>query len=208
MIKYAKWSRARLDLAGFIQHRVGGFCSSLGGTLHLAALITEEGEEGIFPNRLAVVVTLGDIALTFLQVFDLVKGLGAFCNNGQTQAVSQLDDRINYGAVIRVFQHILHKGAVNFDLIHGHFFQIAQRGVAGAKIVDSQLHTDVFHLFQKSNRQIHIFHNRRFGDFQHQVLGGNAGFAHQAFNCAHQIRLMQLDSADIHRNREVVKTGF
>ncbi len=54
----------------------------------------------------------------------------------EPEPASQIDQRMDEGAVVLRLHQVLHKGTVDLDEVDAEPAQIAERGVAGAEIVD------------------------------------------------------------------------
>ena len=92
----------------------------------------------------AVVIALTLIASLSDDVGLLLCRLDAFGNDLHIKAATQLDDGANDGCVVFVNQDILNEAAVDLDLVQRQAAQVTERGVAGTKIVDCNLHAGLF----------------------------------------------------------------
>ena len=84
----------------------------------------------------------------------------------------------------------------------GKKLQVSQAGVARPKIVNRQMHAQTFELAQLLNRLVGIKHNRRFGDLQHQLLGGQTALFQNALNLRGDVGVFQLARRQINVNRK------
>ncbi len=70
----------------------------------------------------------------------------------------------------------LHEGAVDLDDVDAELAQIAERGVAGAEIVDGDAAAEILDAGDEAARFVDVVDRRAFGDLDDQPLG-DAGMA-------------------------------
>jgi hypothetical protein len=73
----------------------------------------------------------------------LAGGFHPFGHHAQAQPTRHGQDGIDDARVVRIVLDVLHEGAVDLDGAHGKRLELGQRGVAGAEVVDGQLHCPV-----------------------------------------------------------------
>lgn len=93
--------------------------------------------------------TADDETLDLLAAFGgeeqlLVFGFYPFGDHCQLHAATQGDDGAHDGDIIAVIGQAAHEGLVDFQGVDRQALEVAERGVAGAKVVDSQLNTQPF----------------------------------------------------------------
>jgi hypothetical protein len=80
--------------------------------------------------------TLQVVAIPLRQQGRRLLVLHPFSHGFQPEPARQVDQRVHKGAIIARFDDVTHEGAVNLDDVHAELAQIAERGMAGAEIVD------------------------------------------------------------------------
>ena len=58
------------------------------------------------------------------------------------------DDRLRDGGVAAVGRNVGDERAVDLEVVHGEALEIGERRMAGAEVVDRDVHADVAHLAQ------------------------------------------------------------
>jgi len=106
-------------------------------------VLQQPGQRGGLAQRLTEQIALVGIAAQSLQVVVLTGRLHAFCHHGQAQVVGHADGGGANGGVIAVGLQFLDEGAVQLEVVQRQAFQVGQRGVAGAKVVDRQAHAQL-----------------------------------------------------------------
>ena len=94
---------------------------------------------------------------------------------------------------------------VDFERVDGKFVQVAERRVAGAKIVEIDLHAEVAKAVEHLRRLSRIVHERRFGDFEPQITWRDPSLQHRIFDEAHKALLHQLPRGYV--DGDVVERG-
>ena len=84
--------------------------------------------------------------------------------------MGHVDDRPDKGGIVRLLHDILDKGFVNFQGIKRIAFQIAERGVAGTKIVNRQANAGFVELAQDFRCLDGVVQDQAFGNFQFQLF--------------------------------------
>ncbi len=93
-------------------------------------------------------------------------GLDPFGDDRHLQPVRQRDDGLGDRAVLGLGQHVLDERAVDLQLAHRQAAQVAQAGVAGAEVVDRELHAERLQRMQLAQARIGARHQRRLGQFE------------------------------------------
>ena len=86
-------------------------------------------------------VTLTEATASDPQVGELTRGFDAFADRVEMQSLSESDDRAQEGGIGRVVLERMQELLVDLDQVHRELAQVAQRGVAGSKIVDGDPNT-------------------------------------------------------------------
>jgi hypothetical protein len=77
-------------------------------------------------------------------------------------------------------------------LLGRQFAQVRQARIAGAEIVDRQVHADQPELRQRGLRRLRVLHRQRFGDFAGQAAGFDAVSRQRGADALRQIGLAQM----------------
>src|ERR1700688_3600427 len=94
----------------------------------------------------AEIVSLPLIAAMGLKESQLLYGFHSLSDDTLLETLGHTDDRANDDRITRFGKDIVHERLVEFQGVNGKSSQIAQAGVAGAKIIHGQSHTDGFEL--------------------------------------------------------------
>jgi hypothetical protein len=70
--------------------------------------------------------------------------LHPFGGGGEAGTASKIDQRAHEGAVVLGADEVFHEGAVDLDHVDAELAQVAERGVAGAEIVDGDAAAEIF----------------------------------------------------------------
>ena len=84
-----------------------------------------------------------------LEVIGLLSGLDPFCHQGQTESAAQVDHVVDNVFGERLRTDPADEGLIDLEEIYVELLQIEQTGVAGAKIIHRQLHSQRIKLFEQ-----------------------------------------------------------
>ena len=90
-------------------------------------------------------VALGLVAVERDQRDELLLGLDAFGGDAQAERVGQTDDRRDDRGVAGIGAEAAHERTVDLHGVDREPLQVAERGVAGAEVVDRELHAERAH---------------------------------------------------------------
>nr|GEU28309.1 hypothetical protein [Tanacetum cinerariifolium] len=133
---------------------------------------TQEGVEIRCRHRFRKQIALAVVAAGVGQQIALLRGFHAFRNHFQAQLVGHDDDRFRQGHVARVRRQVAGERAVDFQVIDIELFQVRQRRIAGAEIVERDLDAGVAQLQQLVADGGVDVEQQPLGDFHHQRLPG------------------------------------
>ena len=85
--------------------------------------------------------------------------------------MAQIDDRLGHGGGSRIIGKIADEGLIDLELVHGQAAQVAERGVAGAEVVDGEPTPISCSSCRMPGSGVQIVQEGRFGQFQFQPLG-------------------------------------
>jgi hypothetical protein len=89
-------------------------------------------------------ITLGDIAVFRAQKREMLMGFHALGSHFDTQRVRHGDDGLDEARSYGVRKDGAHKGTFDLQKVYREVFEIRERGIAGAKIIERQEYPDAF----------------------------------------------------------------
>src|SRR5437762_4235992 len=132
---------------------------------HQPAAVFQNRPGSLARQRLVEVIALAELARELLQAVRLLQCLDAFGSHIHRKACRQRHDRANDLRVV-AFPHAVHERPVNLDRLKWEVLEIAQCGVAHAKVVEAQLHAERTELAQNFRDRVRVLQNDAFGDFE------------------------------------------
>ena len=96
--------------------------------------------------------------------------LHPFGDRLETEPPPQIDQRVDEGAVVLRLHEVLHEGAIDLDEVDAELAQIAERGVAGAEIVDGDAAAQILDAGHEAAGLVDILDRRRLGDLDREPL--------------------------------------
>src|SRR5690606_8675010 len=154
-------------------------------------------------QRAAVEIALDDIAAFGAQVGFLFGALDAFGDHLHVQVASELNDDAHDVAVIRILQQIAGEALVDLDLVQRQAPQVAQRGIAGAEVIQPDTHPGGLELLEVSGSGLDILHEAGFGDLQIQCAPIQPVTVQGAGDHLAQVRVVQLHGGEVHGHAQV-----
>ena len=118
----------------------------------------------------------------------------------QAQRAAQRNDGARDGHVRRIGEQFAHEGAVDLELVDVEALEVRQAGIAGAKVIDRQMHPQRLQRRQLLLRRVCVVHELRLGNFQLQRRGRHAQACQHRLHVRHQLRIGQLRRREIHRH--------
>ena len=82
--------------------------------------------------------------------------------------MGQLDDRVDDRARVGAVLEVHHEAAVDLQLLGRQLAQIAQARIAGAEVVDRQVHAGLAEPAERLLRRLGVLHRHRLGDLAGQ----------------------------------------
>jgi hypothetical protein len=135
----------------------------------------------------------------------------AACAASSTPSATIARQADGCGADFEIFfrlADIAHKAAVKLEGVHRQQLQVAERGVAGAEIVDRQTHAQAAQGFQALDRTLRVLHQHGLGDFQFQVRALQAGALQGALYGIAQVAHQQLLRGQVDCHPYIAETVF
>src|SRR5579859_7482048 len=133
-------------------------------------------------TRLADQIALRLRAALAAQHVELLGGLDAFRGRDHTEAPPQARDGPNDRERIVARRKLAHERAIDLDLVEREAAQIAQRGIAGAEIVERDLDAELAQLEQHLARRLAALQQHGFGDLELEPPRRQAGLHESRFH--------------------------
>ncbi len=114
------------------------------------------------------------MATHFAQNLQVAGAFDPFGNDGQAQAARHGNDRLHQGAFITIVLHVLDEGFVDLEGFERETLEIGKRRVAGAKIIEIDAQPHAVDSLQPVQCFVDIVEQNAFGDFERQILWGDA----------------------------------
>ena len=115
-----------------------------------------------------------------------------FGDDFQFQAMGHGDDSAGDGCVFGAFAQATNERLVDFHVIHGEAFQVTQRRIASAEVVDGQFHAQLMQLMERCDDVLHAVEQLTLSQFQLKVARCQAGFLKHLADQTDQLALTQL----------------
>ena len=138
----------------------------------------------------------------------LFLGFHALGNHLQPQAVGQRDDGAHDGGVVRVGQQVVHKALVDLELAQRHAFEVGERGIAGAKVVQRKTHAMRAQRLHGGDGLGHVFDQQAFRQLQLELRRRGAGDGQHAQHVGHEAGIAKLARADVHGHGQRRQIGL
>src|SRR5262245_18525982 len=113
--------------------------------------------------------------------------LDAFGDDGKAQKIGERDGADDDRRVVRARPQLVHEGLVDLEPVDRKLFQIGQAGIAGAEIVERDLHAELLHPPERLQRPLVVLEQNVFGDFQLKQMGRELRVLENAFHRARKI---------------------
>src|SRR6185369_17725785 len=95
----------------------------------------------------------------------LLFGLNSLGNDFHAEVSRQCRNGADDGIVV-VGRQPGYEGTIDLEVIKRETVQITERRIAGAKIVDAQLHAEGTQLLEHQSRSLSVLHHHAFGDLE------------------------------------------
>ena len=144
------------------------------------------------------------IAVLRAQSLDLDLLLDALGQRDQTQGAAELDQGVDEGGGIGRTAHLRHERAVDLEHVDGELAEVGERRVAGAEVVDGDLHAEILETRQPVDGGVGVLHEHGFGDLDHEGLRGHAvGVEHRPHVVDEPVKL-ELAHGHVDRHGQLV----
>ena len=159
-------------------------------------------------DRWRKVMALKLIAMVAPQIAALGLGFDAFGDHAQPQVVADGDHRAHQHGIGAIAGDVGDKGLVDLEFVERKMLQIAETGITGAEIVQTEMHAQPFERLHLLHGTIGIVHEGAFGEFQFQHGRIDAGFDDRVLHGVDKIRALHLHRRDIDADDEIAETGI
>ena len=99
----------------------------------------------------------------------LLDGFDAFADHLQVQGMGHRDNGLDDFPVLQAGRHVLQEATVYLQDVQGQAFEVGQRRITGAEIVDRQAHPLATNALEQADCALDIAHQCVFGNLQLQV---------------------------------------
>src|SRR6266545_3165924 len=134
-------------------------------------LAAEPLDQGVGGERAADVEALHHVAAHAGQDVPALAVLDTFGDYGEPEVVRQTNGGAHDRDVVLVAGDVPHERAIDLQFVDRQTLQVAQRGVARAKVIDRAAYAHRAQLTQNIDGALSIGHDRALGDLQLQAAG-------------------------------------
>lgn len=138
------------------------------------------------------------------QLLQLLFGLDAFRKCRCIEAGADPDHRPDDGKVTRIRFDTGDEAAVELDLVECKSAEIAEGGITGAEIVNSDADAEFLQSPQQRQALFDVGKEDRLGDLDLQTLGAKAGFIERGNDCREQAVMPELTDREIDSNPQMI----
>ena len=134
----------------------------------------------------------------------MLHGLHSFGNHLAAEGGRQANHAHQDGQIIGINQHVAHKALIDLEQGDGQEFQVSQRGIPGAEIVQSKRHMHFAASFDDLRYAGHVLQRAGFQHLKLELIRPDARMRRQQFSQAqNEAGVLQLTSTDIDTHRNV-----
>src|SRR3569832_1873347 len=102
-------------------------------------------------------------------------GLHYFGNHREYETLTNGHDGTGDGLIVGIVRYVTHERFVDLELIDRQAFEVAQRGIAGAEVVDRDGDAQLLEAIEHAQRPAGLLHDQAFGDLELEVAGVQTG---------------------------------
>jgi hypothetical protein len=114
--------------------------------------------------------------------------------------LAEVDDRGDDRAVAGVGEEACDEGPVDLDDVRPQLLQVAERGVAGAEVVDRDADPEPAQRLEAFDRRLHVARERALGHLERQQSGIERGVDEDPFDHGVKPRVVELPAGDVDRH--------
>src|SRR5258705_1507096 len=163
----------------------------------LRFLLAEQLRDALAGHRLADEVALHPVAARDPQGVRLVFRIHALGHDLHAQRARERDDGRDERHRARLLQHADDEGAVDLERLHRELREIAERGIAGAEVVDGDAHAQLAQGSELLDVRRDFLHENAFGDLEVEPVRRRA-LADRLLHYLDEIRPAQLDRRTVY----------
>src|SRR5947199_98672 len=119
--------------------------------------------------------------------------LAALGDHVHLQAVGHRDDRARDGNVVLGMRQVAHEAPVHLEVVDRKELEVAERRIAGAEVVDGEVHPHRAQIAHELHRLVRIPHHHAFGDFELEDAGFGPGGLEDFRELGYELLLAELD---------------
>src|ERR1700722_9993329 len=143
-------------------------------------------------------VALTESAIEPLEVIDLCRCLGPFCDDIESQGPGEVQNRPDDLAAPIIPVHACDEGSIDLQRVHGEALQIAQRRIPCSEIIEAEPYAERLELDQNGTGTLGIRHRGALRDFQPQAASVEPGFLQRVRHLLHNVGLAEASGGDVH----------
>ncbi len=168
----------------------------------------QQGGEFFRSQGAAEVVTLSFDAGMGLQEGELLSRFNTLSHHPLFETLADRNNGGDDNGFLGSAADVVDERLVDLERIDRKTPQIAQTGIAGAKVIDGNLYSEVLERVQDRRRLIRVLHEPTFGQFKFEVARVQAGVAEDGTDPGDKILAVKLLGRDIDRNLTKVEASL
>ena len=170
--------------------------------------VAHPGRQAVAGHRAGDAVTLALVATEMDQHAAVLHRLDALGDDLAAEGVGQADNAVDDGQVVRVFEHVMDEGAVDLQRLHGQLLEVGEGRIAGAEIVDGELHAKLAAFGDALRNLRQILQGGGFQNLDLQLPGRYRRVAGEnLLQAGQEILPLQVVGVDVHADRQLQVVG-
>src|SRR5262249_40113936 len=142
------------------------------------------------------------------QIALLVDRLDALSRRGHAERAGNADYRLHDDDVLVAFGEIRNECTIDLDLIEREAAEIAERGIAGAEVVERNADAELLELVQDRQRVLAVLHEDPLGDFELEPVRRQSRFGENPRHSVDQVGSGKLHRRQIDRDLEMTRPCY
>jgi len=118
------------------------------------------------------------------------------------QGLAELHDRLCQCSLLEGIADVVDEGLVDFQDVDGEALQVAERGVAGAEVVDGEGHAEQLQLQHLGDDGLGVLHEHALGDLEHERGRVEVRRPHGPGNVVVEALVLEVAGGDVHAHAE------
>src|SRR5579872_730074 len=136
-------------------------------------------------------------------IFELLFGLHALDGGDDTKALRKRQRGSHHSLAFVAGENVARERLVDLDLVEGEDCQIADRGEAGAEIVERDRKPEMLQSPDRGEVRFAVFQQRGLGDFELEACGREPRLEQRAEDGIEQIAVLELYGRDVDRDLDM-----